>query len=252
MMFVYVACGAANSTARFVLPGTIQVGIALCFGFTITACAFMIGHLSGGHLNPAVTISMMTVKLMEPQRGLLYIGAQLLGAICGGLLLRITVPVDYYKGCFAANTVNPLSTPFQAFVGEFVCTFFLLFVVNAAADTTKGNQVIVPVVIGFAVAGCHMMMTPLTGTSINPSRTLGSAFASIGIADCNQRVWSNIYIFLFAPVLGGILATILYQQLLAADDGEVNSLEANYRKQADQQKVVKPPAAPAYTVSQAL
>jgi len=100
-------------------------------------------------------------------------------------------------------------------------------VVNAASDTAKGNQIVVPMVIGFAVSGCHMMMTPLTGTSINPSRTIGSAIASIGINNCNARVWKHLWVFLTAPLLGGAVATVVYQQLLTSEKGD---LEAQYRK----------------------
>lgn len=104
-MFVYFACGAAAGTVRMTLAGTTLLSISLAFGFIIVTLAFTIGHISGGHLNFAVTFAFFVVKKISSKRCVTYFVAQLAGGILGALLLRMTVPDTYLVTCLAANTV---------------------------------------------------------------------------------------------------------------------------------------------------
>ena len=97
------------------------------------------------------------------------------------------------QSCFAANVLQVDIAPGQGLIIEMILTAFLLFVVNAAADSSKANQTFVPVAIGFAITACHLVGIPLTGCSINPTRSFASAVAASSIPGCN--VWDNHYIF---------------------------------------------------------
>ena len=99
----------------------------------------------------------------------------------------------WHQSCFAANVLQVDIAPGQGMIIEMILTAFLLFVVNAAADSSKANQTFVPVAIGFAITACHLVGIPLTGCSINPTRSFASAVAASSIPGCN--VWDNHYIF---------------------------------------------------------
>lgn len=223
--FLFVACGSATATIRWESAGTVQVGIALAFGFTIVSMAFAVGHISGGHLNCAVTFAFVVARKISVTRGICYFISQMLGGLAGLGLLRAVTPSDWDPACMAANRINWIQ-PGQAFLLEAILTFTLLLVVNAATDSAKGNKVLVPVAIGFAVAIAHMMAIPLTGTSINPSRSFASAVWASDIPGC-EDVWDNHWVFWFGPCLGAVVATMLYEYVFLEDESE--SLESQFQ-----------------------
>jgi len=225
--FIFIAVGSAINTTDFQSTGDTQTAIALTFGFTIFVVAFTIGHISGGHLNPAVTLSFMVVRKISIRRGLMYMAGQFAGGILGGYLLMLWTPPRFHTNCMASNVLAPNVTVGMAFGVEFVLTFFLLTVVNAASDSTKSNTTLVPLAIGYAVLVAHFMALSLTGCSINPMRSFASAFTSLGTAGC-ASVWTNHWIFWLAPALGGIAGTVLYEFFFALDGGLANNLIAMY------------------------
>jgi len=206
--------------------GVVQVQISLVFGFMITALAFTIGHISGGHLNCAVTFAFVLSNRISPLRGLFYFLAQLFGGIVGALLLKALMPVSFWPSCFAANFLGPEVTPGMGFFTEMILTFFLLFVVSAATDSQKALKDLTPLAIGLCIYCCHMVGIPITGTSINPTRSFASAIVASSVAGC-EGVWTYHWIFWIAPIFGGVLATYVYQFAFASQWGE--SLGSAYR-----------------------
>jgi len=252
-LFVWAGCGAAVSsnrwtpTALLLDPGAL-VGIALAFGITISVLAYSIGHISGGHINPAVTLSFMLLRLQSITAGLLYMVAQCLGAIFGALILwgcnaSLTANCDTITAagleaqisgvCGASelpngegygpafglgvNTVDIRVSSGCAFLIELMGTYLLVFTVLQAAVHTKstgGNAV--PIAIGWAVLVAHLILIPYTGCGINPARSLGPMVVdSMGGLNYWQRGW---WVFYTAPFVGSILATATYKFIFAEEE----------------------------------
>jgi len=223
-MFVYVACGAAANTSSFYTLGPVVIAIALAFGLTLFVLAFMIGHISGGHLNPVISIVFVVLRKISVIRGLMYFGAQFCGTLVGIALLRASTPLAWhvqiqgtdaapvYKSvanCLAANQVADGITAGVAFLVEIILTFFLLMVVCAATDSNKSNQTLIPLAIGVCVTCCHLMALPIDGCSLNPTRSFASAAIAIYTPNCD-KVWNNHWVFWFGPFFGGALGAIVY------------------------------------------
>ena len=162
-------------------------------------------------------------------RAVAYFVGQFLGGILAGLLLKGLMPLKFAATCYAANMVSPSVNLNQAFAIEFFLTFFLLFVVSAATDSTKNESqvILTPLAIGLCIYCCHVIGIPFTGTSINPTRSFASAIAASGVQGC-EHVWDNHWIFWLAPLLGGWFGTSVYQYSFATYWGE--TLSAAYRK----------------------
>ena len=153
------------------------------FIFKITALAFTIGHISGGHINFAVTFAFVLSGRISPLRGTGYFFGQFTGGMVGAFGLKYLMPLKF-AGCYAANAVSSAITLNQAFFMEFFLTFFLLFVVSAATDSQKSEKqgILTPLAIGLCIYCCHIIGIPFTGTSINPTRSFASAVAASGVA----------------------------------------------------------------------
>jgi len=224
-----------NSTT-FVSVGSVQIAVALAFGFTIFVLAFSIGHISGGHLNNAVTVAMVVTKRISILRGAMYFTAQMFGGLLGAACLRWFTPTSFQMSCMASNMLGQDVSIWHGFGVEFMCTFFLLLVVMAASDTAKSNTTLVPLAIGYAVGVAHLMAIPLTGCSINPMRSFASAFVSLGLSpapgvNCNSLVWSNHWIFWLAPMLGAVAGSVLYT-FFFSQGGPINNLLNMYTRTA--------------------
>jgi len=215
VFFILIAVGSAMSTqTKFTLPGTVTIGIALSFGFTIFAIAYAIGHISGGHLNSALTFAFVVRGKISWRRGICYFIAQVTGSIVGGLLLDGLMPDVFQVNCFASNVLGEGVTVGQGLGWEILLTFFLLFVVGAAIDSFKSNRVMVPLAIGMAITVCHFVAIPLTGTSLNPTRSLASAIAAAVSPDYDcDFVWNDHWIFWVGPNVGAVLGLTVYDLL---------------------------------------
>ena len=182
-------------------------GIALAHGLAIFLGVSYSAHISGGHLNPAVTVGFMATKRIGGGAGLAYIVSQLLGGIVAALLLKLVTP-----GEPAARTALGTPAPGQgvgagsALIVEFVLTFFLVFVIFGTAVDPRGPKAIFPLCIGMAVAMDILMGGPLTGGSMNPARSLGPALVS--------GLWTAHWVYWVGPILGGASAAWLYDSLL--------------------------------------
>lgn len=227
-IFIFTCCGAAIATTRFKQSGNIYIEIAMTFGFALVTLCYAIGHISGGHLNCVVSFCFAFAGKITWLRAIMYFFAQWLGGMVGAGFLRAIAPTEWAGDCLASNSIGPGITAGQGLVVEIILTFFLMLVVNAAADASKSNQMMVPVAIGFSVTVSHLVAIPLTGTSLNPTRSFASAAASNSLAQCSN-VWNNHWVFWLGPMLGGILATIIYQ-LVFLEAGQSSNLQAQYKK----------------------
>lgn len=206
-VLVCFACGVAVYTNVNI------VATSLAFGLVIVAMAYSIGNVSGCHINPAVSIAMLVSKKMSVKEFLFYILAQFLGAIFGAFLL------GFFFGGFealGANQVQVLVTKVYdsklvqylvAFVVEVVLTF--VFVIAILGVTSKSeNKAVTGIVIGLTLTLVHLLGLAFTGTSVNPARSFGPALlqAFAGETEALKQLW----IFILAPLVGGVLAAITY------------------------------------------
>ncbi|KAK7872800.1 hypothetical protein R5R35_011922 [Gryllus longicercus] len=182
--------------------------ISLSFGLAVMAAIQAVGHVSGAHVNPAVTAGMLVTGRVYPLKGLLYIIAQCIGAITGTAILKALTP-DKVQGNLGMTTLGPNVTAIQGFGIEFFLGFILVLVVFGVCDPNKPTTAgIAPLVIGLTVTVGHLMAIDYTGSSMNPARTLGSAVVSAH--------WDDHWVYWLGPILGGISAALLYYHAFSA------------------------------------
>lgn len=207
LLLVFFAVGAAVLSGEYI--GTL--GIALAFGFVLLALAYTFGPISGCHVNPAVTLGMLVARRINVRTAVEYWIAQILGGIAGAALLLLVakqVPGLKTHGAFGTNGYGYRSAvginTFGAFVAEVVLTFLLVFVVLAVTHK-------VAVVgfdglpIGLVLAVIHLVGIPLTGTSVNPARSIGPALFA------GSPALAQLWLFIVAPLIGGVLAALVHQ-----------------------------------------
>lgn len=203
-------CGSAVLAAAFPGLGIGFVGVALAFGLTVLTMAFAIGHISGCHLNPAVTIGLWAGGRFKASEILPYIVSQVLGGIAGaGVLYLIAsgqVGFDI-SGGFASNGYSEHSpgaySLTSGFVTEVVMTFMFLMIILGATDE-RAPKGFAPIAIGLGLTLIHLISIPVTNTSVNPARSTGPAIFVGGWAI------SQLWLFWIAPIIGGVLAGFVY------------------------------------------
>jgi len=211
-------CGAALVAAGVPDVGIGYAGVSLAFGLTVLTMAVAIGHISGCHLNPAVTAGLAASGRFPTKDILGYVVAQCLGGLAGAGVLYMIVrgsPSFTIIDGFASNGYGEHS-PGQyslvaCFIAEFVLTAFFLFVIHGATDKQSGT-VIGPIAIGLCLTLIHLVSIPVTNTSVNPARSLATAFFAGGPAV--RQLW----LFWVAPILGGIFGGLLYKCVDDAED----------------------------------
>ncbi len=182
------------------------VGVAFAHGLVVLGMVYAYGHISGTHINPAVTIGLWVGKQIDTATAFGYIVVQLMGGTLGALALRSILGPTSGLG---ATTLGPGISPLQGFVVELILTFLLVnSIFNTAVSGKAGNGA--PVAIGLTLVFTIIMGGPLTGASLNPARTLGPAIVSGNFSD--------IWLYMVAPPLGGILAAVLYNGVLKSND----------------------------------
>ncbi len=203
-------CGSAVLAAAFPGLGIGFVGVALAFGLTVLTMAFAIGHISGCHLNPAVTIGLWAGGRFKASEVLPYIISQVLGGIAGaGVLYLIAsgqVGFDV-SGGFASNGYSDHSpggySLTSGFVTEVVMTFMFLMIILGATDE-RAPKGFAPIAIGLGLTLIHLISIPVTNTSVNPARSTGPALFVGGWAI------SQLWLFWIAPIIGAVLAGFVY------------------------------------------
>jgi aquaporin Z len=204
-------CGSAVLAAAFPGLGIGFAGVALAFGLTVLTMAFAIGHISGCHLNPAVSIGLWAGGRFPGNKLLPYIIAQVLGAIAAGAVLFIIASgkagFDATAG-FASNGYGEHSPGGYSFgaalVTEIVMTMMFLIVILGATDK-RAPQGLAPVAIGLCLTLIHLISIPVTNTSVNPARSTGVAIFAGGWAI------SQLWLFWVAPIIGAILGSVVYR-----------------------------------------
>ena len=213
-------CGSVVIAASFPELGIGFLGVALAFGLTVLTMAFAIGHISGCHLNPAVSIGLWVGKRFPAKEVLPYIVVQVLGAIvAGGVLLIIAsgqAGFDVANG-FASNGYAEHSpggySLLSGAVVEIVLTMMFIMIIMGATDK-RAPQGLAPIAIGLALTVIHLVAIPVTNTSVNPARSTGVALYVGGWAI------SQLWLFWVAPIIGGVLGALVYQFIGKDDEQE--------------------------------
>ncbi len=217
LWLVLGGCGSAVLAAAFPNVGIGLAGVSLAFGLTVLTMAYAIGHVSGCHLNPAVTIGLWAGKRFPANEIVPYIVAQVLGAIAGaGILFVIASGKAGFTAAagFAANGYADHSPGKYAliacFVAEVVMTFFFLVVILGSTHS-KAPKGFAPIAIGLCLTLIHLISIPVTNTSVNPARSTGPA---LFVGD-----WAipQLWLFWVAPILGALLAGFFYDWMSAEE-----------------------------------
>jgi aquaporin Z len=226
---VFGGCGAAVLAAGFPAVGIGFAGIALAFGLTVLTMVYAVGHISGGHFNPAVSLGLVVGKRFPASDLLAYVIAQVVGAIAAAGVLYViasgTVGFDIRNG-FALNGYADHSpggySLLAGFVAEVVLTCFFLIVIMGATDE-RAPEGFAPIAIGLCLTLIHLVCIPVTNTSVNPARSTGPAIFAGGWA--LQQLW----MFWVAPLIGGALGGGIYRMVFGAKGKVETALERPVR-----------------------
>jgi aquaporin Z len=212
---VFGGCGAAIFDAAFPNLG---IGVALAFGLTVLTMAFAIGHISGCHLNPAVTAGLVAGKRFPASEALPYIVAQVVGAILAASVLFLiasgnaafSLTNGFASNGYAEHSPGQYSLV-ACLVAEIVLTAFFLIVIMGSTDA-RAPKGFAPIAIGLCLTLIHLISIPITNTSVNPARSTGQALFAQGWA------LGQLWLFWVAPLIGGILGGLLYNGLFSKED----------------------------------
>ena len=208
---VFGGCGSAVLAAAFPDLGIGLLGVSLAFGLTVLTMAFAIGHISGCHLNPAVTIGLWTGGRVPAKDVLPYIIAQVSGAIvAGGVLYLIAsgkagfdLSAGFASNGFGEHSPGGYSLP-AALLTEVVMTMIFLFVIFGSTDK-RAPQGLAPIAIGLCLTLIHLVSIPVTNTSVNPARSTGVALF------VGDWALAQLWLFWVAPIVGGVLGALIYR-----------------------------------------
>ncbi|TOI81799.1 aquaporin Z [Vibrio parahaemolyticus] len=214
-------CGSAVLAAGFPDVGIGLLGVALAFGLTVLTMAFAIGHISGCHLNPAVTVGLWAGGRFDTKDVAPYIIAQVIGGLIAGSILYVIATgqagSDVVGSGFAANGYGEHSpgqySMLAALVSEIVMTMMFLIVIMGATDK-RASQGFAPIAIGLCLTLIHLISIPVTNTSVNPAR---STAVAMYVGD-----WavSQLWLFWVAPIVGGVLGAVIYKNLLGKESND--------------------------------
>ena len=227
---VFAGCGSAMIAAGFPEVGIGFLGVGLAFGLTVMTMAYAIGHVSGCHLNPAVTIGLAAGGRFPTGQILPYVGAQLVGAIVGAVLLSLIVSgapgFDLSAGFASASNGYGEHSPGQyslmaALITEVLLTMMFVFIIMGATHG-KAPVGFAPIAIGLGLTLMHLMSIPVTNTSLNPARSTATALFAGGWA--LQQLW----LFWLAPLVGGALGGIVYRWISKEPAGQVTGTDVRH------------------------
>lgn len=214
---VFGGCGSAIFAAAFPELGIGFLGVALAFGLTVLTGAFALGHISGGHFNPAVSIGLWVGGRFESKDLIPYIISQVIGAILAAWVLYLIVQEQagfVGTGGFASNGYAELSpgqySLISALIIEIVLTAMFLIIIMGATDKLAPSG-FAPIAIGLALTLIHLISIPVTNTSVNPARSTGVAIFA------ETAALSQLWLFWVAPIVGAIIGAIIYKILEKED-----------------------------------
>ncbi len=218
---VFGGCGSAVLAAAFPDVGIGLLGVSLAFGLTVLTMAYAIGHISGCHLNPAVTLGLVAGGRHPSSEAAGYIGAQVAGGLAAaGALYVIASGQDGFAigsgaGAFATNGYGDFSpggySMMAALVAELVLTFMFLFIIMGATDK-RAPAGLAPIAIGLGLTLIHLIGIPVTNLSVNPARSTGPALLVGG------QALTQLWLFWVAPILGGVLGAFAYKNVAGSQD----------------------------------
>lgn len=213
---VFGGCGSAVLAAAFPDVGIGLLGVSLAFGLTVLTMAYAIGHISGCHLNPAVTVGLATGRRFPWSEVVPYVIAQVIGAVIGALVLYVIASGKSgfsLSGGFAANGYGEHSpggyTLVAALVAELVLTFMFLMIILGATDS-RVPAGFAPIAIGLGLTLIHLIGIPVTNLSVNPARSTGPALFVGGWA------LAQLWLFWLAPLVGAVIAGVVYPAIAGA------------------------------------
>ncbi len=212
---VFGGCGSAVLAAGIPELGLGYLGVSLAFGLTVVTMAYAIGHISGCHLNPAVSIGLAVGDRFNSKELPAYIIAQVFGAVLAALLIQcIASGMAGYTGGLASNGFGVHSphaySMWAGFTTEVTLTAMFLFIIMGATDQ-RAPAGLAPLAIGFTLALIHMISIPVTNTSVNPARSTGPALIEGGIA------LHQLWMFWLAPIIGAVIGALVYRFLNTKD-----------------------------------
>ena len=204
LIFIGVGSIVAATAAKGGAGGAGLVTIAIAHGLAIAVMVTAVGHISGGHLNPAVTVAAMAARKIHPRDALVYLGAQLAGAVAGAAVLRGALPESLWRSAkLGTPGLGGGVSAAQGVVIEAVLTFFLVWVVFATAVDPRGAfGKIAGLAIGFVVLMDIMAGGPFTGGAMNPARFFGPALVG--------GYWADLWVYVVGPIAGGLAAAAVY------------------------------------------
>ncbi|CAA9465035.1 MAG: Aquaporin Z [uncultured Rubrobacteraceae bacterium] len=189
-----------------------SLAIPLAFGLVLVALVAALGHISGAHLNPAITLGLAVTRKFPWNFVPVYIGAQLLGAILAAVATWITFGAEARNQVGLASPATGPGVGFlQAILVEIFVTFILVFVVISVATDDRAPAGVAPIAVGFALAAAIFIAGPTTGAAVNPARALGPIIVA-------WNNWDLALIYIIGPIIGGILAAVLYDNFVSRAD----------------------------------
>lgn len=229
---VFGGCGSAVLAAMFLTGdassinlGIGFVGVSLAFGLTVMTMAYAIGHISGCHLNPAVTVGLVVAGRNPKSELIPYVVAQVIGGIAGAAVLYLIASGKggfSGAGGFASNGFGDLSpggySMISALIAEIVLTFFFLFIILGATDS-RAPAGFAPIAIGLGLTLIHLIGIPVTNLSVNPARSTAPALFAEG------AYISQLWLFWLAPIIGAALAGIVYPLISGRVDGQLEKID---------------------------
>ncbi|BFG26684.1 hypothetical protein CerSpe_129580 [Prunus speciosa] len=203
-MLVFVTCGSAALAASYEHKVS-RLGASIAGGLVVTVMIYAVGHISGAHMNPAVTLAFAAVRHFPWKQVPIYWVAQLAGSISASFTLSVLLhPIKH------VGTTSPSGSDFQALIAEIVMTFSMMFIASAVATDTKAIGELAGIAVGAAVCITSIFAGPISGGSMNPARTIGPAIAS--------AYYKEIWVYVVGPVTGTLLGSWSYNFIRVSDN----------------------------------
>lgn len=206
MFFVFLGTGAVVAAVGGAGGDAALVAIAIAHGLGILIAVAWTAQISGGHINPAVSLAFIVTKNIKPAVGFAYMIAQFAGAAVASLLLKLVTAKDLEGaagGRLGLHSINPDLSPAEGLGMEIIATAFLIWVIYNTAVSKKGWGINAPIAIGLAVMAIHFALVPFTGSSVNPARSFGPALI--------DNEWKNFWVYTVGPFAGALIVAFFWE-----------------------------------------